>query len=220
MNNQSNPFVPQGSFLEPKAQGRARVKLAVLFVVTINVVGLLALLAQGCRRQEAPQDDFMAMETNEAPIFDPSTAGIDTNVSLPPYVPPTDPLPTTLPTLPAVTTEYSVVSGDNLTRIANRFGVTVKAIQDANPNVDPNRLQIGQKLMIPAPVPTTPSTSPMGVTPDSNGGAGTYTVKSGDTLSGIATQYKTTVRAIRTANPQLTSDRIIVGQRLTIPAAQ
>jgi len=46
-----------------------------------------------------------------------------------------------------------------------------------------------------------------------------YVVRWGDTLYGIAHRYGTTVRAIMAANG-LTSTRIYVGQRLTIPAAR
>lgn len=44
--------------------------------------------------------------------------------------------------------EYIVVKGDNLGSIAKKNGLTLKAIQDLNPGVDSNRLQIGQKLRV------------------------------------------------------------------------
>jgi LysM repeat protein len=44
----------------------------------------------------------------------------------------------------------------------------------------------------------------------------TYTVKSGDTLTKVATAHKTTVKALRAAN-NLKTDAIKVGQKLTIP---
>jgi LysM repeat protein len=44
----------------------------------------------------------------------------------------------------------------------------------------------------------------------------TYTVKSGDTLSKIATQQGVSVKALRSAN-NLKTDRIKVGQKLKIP---
>ncbi|SDT74419.1 LysM peptidoglycan-binding domain-containing protein [Actinoplanes derwentensis] len=43
----------------------------------------------------------------------------------------------------------------------------------------------------------------------------TYTVKTGDTLSAIAKTYRTTVAALKTLN-RLTSDKIIVGQKLLL----
>ncbi|MCX8156301.1 MAG: LysM peptidoglycan-binding domain-containing protein [Verrucomicrobiae bacterium] len=52
--------------------------------------------------------------------------------------------------------EYVVQSGDTLTRIIKEYrdaGIKVsqKAIEEANPGVDWNRLKIGQKIWIPAP---------------------------------------------------------------------
>jgi LysM repeat protein/ribosomal protein L37E len=46
---------------------------------------------------------------------------------------------------------YKVQPGDNLTVIAQRFGVTVEAIVAANGLRDPERLQVGQELIIPPP---------------------------------------------------------------------
>lgn len=44
---------------------------------------------------------------------------------------------------------YTVQPGDTLFAIAQRFGVTIKAIQDANQLENPNRLKVGQELIIP-----------------------------------------------------------------------
>jgi LysM repeat protein len=42
--------------------------------------------------------------------------------------------------------EYSVVSGDNFSKIAKKVGITQKALTDLNPGVDSTKLRIGQKL--------------------------------------------------------------------------
>src|SRR3989454_8534802 len=65
MNNQS-PLVPQGSTLDQKNKGRARVKIAVFFVLAVHGVGLLALLMQGCRREE-PAAQTTEQNTNPPP---------------------------------------------------------------------------------------------------------------------------------------------------------
>lgn len=44
---------------------------------------------------------------------------------------------------------YTIVSGDTFAKIAARFGVSVSAIIDANPDADPRRLAIGQKIVVP-----------------------------------------------------------------------
>lgn len=44
---------------------------------------------------------------------------------------------------------YTVQQGDTLSHIARRKGTTVTALKEANPNVDPRRLQIGQNISLP-----------------------------------------------------------------------
>lgn len=95
-------------------------------------------------------------------------------------------------------TVYTVVSGDSLYRIAQRFGVTVDAIMRAN-NLSNSNLSIGQKLVIP--------------TSSSNQ---VYTVKAGDSLYKIAQQFNTSVKAIQELN-NLNSTLLSIGQKLLIP---
>ncbi len=45
---------------------------------------------------------------------------------------------------------YIVKKGDTVSSIAQRFGVTSRALMDANSIRNPNRIQIGQRLRIPA----------------------------------------------------------------------
>lgn len=44
---------------------------------------------------------------------------------------------------------YTVAAGDNLTRIAQKFGQRVDAILAENPGLEPTRLRVGQKIRIP-----------------------------------------------------------------------
>lgn len=222
MNTQS-PLVPQGSFLEQPNKGRARVKIAVFVVLAIHGIGLMALLMQGCKKE--PDTSITAgadqTNTNTAQIFAEPTnvpppasnpPSLQTNINTPtePVTPPPTPPSATHPT------EYKVLKGDNFSTIARKFHVTTKAITDANPGVDPAKLQIGQTLHIPAPaVPT--ATNGAGATPaDAAAGEQIYSVQSGDNLIGIAAKFKVTVKALRSAN-DLTTDKIKVGQKLKIP---
>ena len=204
--------------LEQKNKGRSRVKVAFFCVVGVHVVAIMAaLLAQGCRREEAAppvesaqpplisDQGLLPMETNPAPYLVGET-------STPPALPaePTPPVPVP----PA--TEYTIARGDSFSTIARKYpGVTAKAIQDANPTVDPLRLQIGQKIIIPPP--TAPLNGGGAAVPAiAESGEQIYTVKSGDNLTKIANQFGTSVRALRSAN-SLVTDNIKVGQKLKIP---
>ena len=56
--------------------------------------------------------------------------------------------------------EYTVVAGDTLFAIARRFGVTVAELQQRNALPDPDALQVGQVLLVSAPVASGPGLSP------------------------------------------------------------
>src|SRR5205085_9489575 len=110
-----------------------------------------------------------------------------------------------------------IVKGDTLGSVATHHKVTLKALMDANPGVDPLKLQPGQTIHIPAPpAPAAPANgTPAGI--DLAAGEKLYTVKSGDSLTTIAKSQGTTIKALRTAN-NLKTDAIKVGQKLKIPA--
>jgi LysM repeat protein len=228
--NSPNPFVPQGSLLELQSKRRSRLKFAVFCVLAVGVTGLTALLIQGCKREQTQvENQPPPFETNESAMNPNLPPPVETS-NLPPPVeasnpPVPPPVVTTPPVAPVETqpaqpaeTEYVVVKGDSFWKIAKKNGVSVKAIEAANPNVDPNRLKVGQKITVPAPSSTAESAPAAGMT----GSAGAdnsgpiYIVKSGDTLSRIAKRYNTTVRAIESENG-LSTTRIKVGQKLKIP---
>ena len=107
-------------------------------------------------------------------------------------------------------TTYTVVSGDSLWSIANRFGVTVQALRDAN-NLTSDVLSVGQVLTIPGV-----SGEEDNGEDEDNGAVFYYTVERGDSLWSIARRFGVTVQEIRDAN-DLTSDTLSVGQFLIIP---
>jgi LysM repeat protein len=215
MNNQS-PLVPQGSLLEQKNKGRARVKIAVFFVLAIHGIGLLALLMQGCRRDEGGAGASQTPTNTVAqPTFEPSNA-VAESTSLIATQAIATPLPSSLPPAGAAT-DYKIVKGDTLGTIATHHKVTLKALMDANPGVDPLKLQLGQTIHIPAPAPAVATPSGGAPAVDLSPGEQLYTVKSGDSLSAIATTHHTTIKALRAAN-NLKTDAIKVGQKLKIPA--
>ena len=102
---------------------------------------------------------------------------------------------------------YTVVKGDSLWSIGNRFGVTVQQIRDLN-NLTSDTLSVGQVLLIPGT-----NEEDNG---ENNGAVFYYTVKRGDSLYSIARQFGVTVQEIRDAN-NLTTNILSIGQQLIIP---
>ena len=107
-------------------------------------------------------------------------------------------------------TTYKVRKGDTLGKIAERFGTTVDAIMQANDMKD-SEIMVGETIKI-----TGSGNGGSSKRKSSSGSTTTYKVRSGDTLGAIASRYGTTVSAIKRASG-LKSDRLSVGQRLTIP---
>ena len=224
--NNPNPFVPKGSLLEQQSQRRSRLKIAVGCVVVVGSLGLITMLIQGCKR-EAPDT------ANATPPVDTNMPALDTNAppvvdtNLPPPLPPVAqtnamvmPPPPPPPVAPDVTagigTDYVVVQGDTLAKIAKAHGVTLKALEAANPGVDPKKLKIKQKLTIPASTKSDATSVAPSSAPDASGGEN-YTVKSGDTLTKVAKKQGVSLKALKAAN-NLTTDHIKVGEKLVIPA--
>ena len=117
------------------------------------------------------------------------------------------------PSLPVTGTTYTVRSGDTLYAIALRHNTSIQAIAQANNIVNVNLIRVGQVLRMPgtsSPIPTP--------TPSIPGTGTTYTVRAGDTLSALASRYKTTVTAIAQANSIVNINLIRVGQVLRIPS--
>ena len=123
--------------------------------------------------------------------------------------------PAAQPSTPAATTgSYTVRSGDTVSSIAQRHGTTVAAVVSANGLDARAFIRAGQTLTIPgttssaapAPAPAAPA-------------AGSYTVRSGDTVSSIAQRHGTTVAAVVSANGLDARAFIRAGQTLTIPGA-
>lgn len=227
--NNDNPLVPQGSLLEQKIKSRSRVKTAFFCVLAVHVLAILtALIAQGCKREPAPlplepQLPVPTFDTNTAPVFDPTLTPAPATELPPPVYPepqPPGPIvsvpPVTVPPPVVPASEHVVAAGDSFYSIGKQYDVSMKAIADANPGVEPTRLKIGQRLNIPAPpAPTVSSPAMAPASADVSGGQ-IHVVKSGENLTKIASKYGVTVKALRSAN-NLTTDRILVGDKLKIP---
>jgi LysM repeat protein len=141
--------------------------------------------------------------------------------SLPGSVPAPAPVTQSLAPIPAATggSTYVIAAGDTLGAIAKKNGVSVKAIEEANPGIDAKKLQIKAKLQIPAGTAAASADTPKAgseTAAAASGDATTYVIKPGDTLMKIATAHHTTVKAIEALNDMKTS-AITAGHKLKVP---
>ncbi len=100
------------------------------------------------------------------------------------------------------TTSYTVVNGDTISTIADRFGISIRTVLWANGLSETDYIKPGQSLKIP------PLSGYL------------YTIKKGDTLAAIAKKYKGDVEEILTANDLPAADAIEVGQEIIIPGGE
>lgn len=110
---------------------------------------------------------------------------------------------------------YRVVSGDTMFEIARRFGVTLDALIQANPQItNPDLIFPGQEIcvpvsVVPVPCPVVPVPCPGGTL---------YMVKKGDTLFEIAKMNGISLAALIMANPQIPDPNLIYpGQTICVP---
>jgi len=251
--NTPNPLLPQGA-LPPTGRSSLYFKILMIFAVHIIVLG--GILMVGCKDtskvSSTPRD--VADNSPMTPTSpDPYTAPTGP-VPLPPApgspAAPVAPLPqaptptstaltqTTVPTVPEIhpptpattreASDYTIASGDTLDAIHKKFNVSLKAIEDANPGIDPKKMQIGYKLHIPAstavaaaPVTTglARATGDTTSAPAASGDTTTYVIKSGDVLMKIAKAHNTTVKAIQDLNGMKTS-AIQAGHTIKLPVTR
>lgn len=122
--------------------------------------------------------------------------------------------------VPSGYTAYTVKSGESLSVIAHRYGLRWQDVAAVNPRLNVDKIQAGQTIRLPGSVDTSKavvrSTSSKS---SASAGGNVYVVKSGDILGRIANAHGVKVSELKKANG-LTSDKIIVGQKLVIPGAK
>ncbi len=115
--------------------------------------------------------------------------------------------------------EHFVVRGETMGHIARKYRVSSRLLAEANPKVNPRRLRVGQRLVVPTggaisgtmarrmsdPVPAAGTNS-----------SGYHRVKRGETLSEIADEYGVSQRDLRAWNKLDAKGFIRAGQRLRV----
>ena len=97
----------------------------------------------------------------------------------------------------------TVQSGETLSDIAARYGVSINSLMRLNGIRNSDHVEAGQTLRLPGSV---------------SAGKGRHNVQSGDTLSGIAAQYRVGERQLMALNGLSSADHVEIGQTLKLPS--
>lgn len=127
-------------------------------LIILLPLAFVALLLTGCGQ----------VITRPTPTLTPTatpTAGLTMAATLRPTSTPAPytPAPTATPTVTPTPIIYKLESGDTLLGLAIEYGVSLRAIQEANGITDPRGLLVGQEIIIPRPEPKvagTPTATP------------------------------------------------------------
>ena len=101
------------------------------------------------------------------------------------------------------TANVTVKSGETLSDIADRYDVSLNSLMRLNGISNSDHVEAGQTLRLPGSV---------------SAGKGRHTVQSGDTLSGIAAEYRVSERQLMALNGLSSPDHVEIGQTLKLPS--
>lgn len=112
-------------------------------------------------------------------------------------------------------TQHTLKQGETLSHLAFKYGTTVADLANANAIKNPDRVTAGQVIAIPTATAQQASAAPAPAQATSV----THTVKAGDTVSGLARTYGSSINAIIKDNGLNSKALIRIGQQLKISVA-
>lgn len=207
-----------------------RISVIASLIVAVHLGVVMMVVSPGCATvkreppvQPAPvQADIDAQNLPDIPPMPPKVEATPTESSLvlPPVVAQVD-----VPQTPAADNIYVVQKGDSISKIAARHGVKTADILALNNIADPNKIIVGQKLLLPAyatPSQSKPSAASAAdkapAVQKNAAGQTEYVVQRGDALSKIAKKFGVSQAAIMEANGIKDPNKIYIGRKLIIPA--
>ena len=121
------------------------------------------------------------------------------------------------------TVSYRVKAGESVGSIANRYNISNEQLADLNKFSANSSLLLGQTIKVPAAVPDVEDDKPETSRKTRTTAKATtvsYTIKSGDTLSSIATRYQISNDELAKMNKISANSMVILGQKLTVPDSE
>lgn len=206
---------------------RVSVVAGLIVAVHVAVIGSV-VMTQGCVRTNqgaGTTTELVPVEPAPVPVLPPSSTVVAPPevkpVILPEIKPPVEPPP--MKTSVAAENVYVVKSGDMLSKIAVAHNVNQRELAELNQITDPNKIRVGQKLILPdhsKPSQSQPSAKPAAPAKSAAKPApaadGEYVVKSGDALSKIAVAHGMKLKDLMAANNITDANKIYIGQKLKV----
>lgn len=112
-------------------------------------------------------------------------------------------------------TKHTIVKGETISSIAEKYEVKQSAILKLNPKAK-NLLKLNSILLIPVASSTKTATTSSQVAQNYTGKE--HQVQAKETLYGIAKQYGISIKELNQINPTLASSDLKIGQKINIPA--
>lgn len=180
-----------------------------------TLAGVIALVVAGGLLTSPPDGGPFGVASStptpaavtEAPVVPSPTTVEPAPASAPPAATPS---PTRLPTpepSPTPVEVHVVQAGESLSIISDLYGLPWQLIAQANDIEDPDRIFVGQRLVIPA-------------TAEPGPGELVHYVQRGETILDIAFTYGVSPSELADANGLENWNRIYIGQRLVIPGGE
>lgn len=209
------------SFRKRRQQQSALLRYGAIGLVALGVILLIVWLTSG---SNAPLAGMFATDTPT-----PTSTFTPTNTRVPTATPTITFTPTiTSTSTPSAPFPYTVVEGDSLAVIVDKFSLGVNgiklilALNPFNPEtgggVDPTTQIVYPGLVLLLPYPGMPLPTSTPIPADLRPGTEIeYVVELGDTLAGIAAKFNSTEDAIIKANDIENANALFAGQLLSVP---
>lgn len=112
--------------------------------------------------------------------------------------------------------DYVIAEGESFSTLAKQYNTTTDRIQKLNPDVDPRKILIGQKIRVKGNKPLVKEEKKAEATPASSGEAVYHTIEAGETMGHIAFKYDVTQKSIEALNPDLDPTKLQIGQKIRV----